>query len=91
MDGNTHSLNHEERQQEYLEILKCGNIKNKGNISSAPIVIEDHVWISFNVTILKGVRIGKGAIVAANTLVTKDVAPFTMVAGNPAKALKILT
>ncbi|MFN7691728.1 MAG: DapH/DapD/GlmU-related protein, partial [Bacteroidota bacterium] len=60
----------------------------KGNIASKPIVIHDKVWISFNAIILKGVTIGEGAVVAAGSVVTKDVAPYTMVAGNPAKFIK---
>jgi maltose O-acetyltransferase len=52
-------------------------------------VIEDDVWIGFNSTILKGVTIGKGAVVGAGSVVTKDVAAYTIVAGNPAKAIGI--
>ncbi|MBI3802524.1 MAG: acyltransferase [Nitrospirae bacterium] len=55
-----------------------------------PIVIEDNVWICSNATILKGVTIGEGAIVASHAVVTSDVAPFTVVAGNPAKEVKRL-
>ena len=51
----------------------------------APVVIEDDVWIGFGAVILKGVRIGRGAIVALGSVVTKDVPPLTIVAGNPAK------
>ena len=47
--------------------------------------IEDDVWIGFGVTILSGVRIGRGAIVAAGAVVVKDVEPYAIVAGNPAK------
>ncbi len=53
-----------------------------------PIIIEDEVWIGAKCIITKGVRIGKGAIVAAGSVVTKDVPPFTLMAGNPAKAIK---
>ena len=53
-----------------------------------PVVIEDFVWCGLNVTILGGVTIGEGAIVAAGSVVTKDVAPMTIVGGNPAKELK---
>ena len=52
--------------------------------STAPIVIGDHVWIGLRSTILKGVTIGSGSIVAAGSVVTKDVAPNTLVAGVPA-------
>ena len=52
--------------------------------------IEDCAWICFKASILKGVTIGRGAIVAAGAVVTKDVAPYTMVAGNPARFVKRL-
>ncbi|CAO5002252.1 polysialic acid O-acetyltransferase [Microcystis aeruginosa NIES-2521] len=60
------------------------------DIKSAPVVIEDHVWIGFNVAILKRVTIGKVAIIGAGSVVTQDVEPFTVVAGNPAKIIKRL-
>lgn len=56
--------------------------------ASLPIVIEDHVWIGARVTVLKGVTIGEGAVVAAGAMVTKDVPPHTMVAGVPARVVK---
>lgn len=52
-------------------------MKTSGYVSS-PVVIEDNVWIGGNVTILKGVRIGSGSVIAAGTVVTKDVAPNTV-------------
>ena len=52
------------------------------------ITIEDKVWIGINSTILPGVRIGYGAIVGAGSVVTKDVEPMTVVAGNPARVIK---
>jgi maltose O-acetyltransferase len=55
-----------------------------------PIIIEEDVWIGANVTILPGVRIGSFSVVAAGSVVTKDVARFTVVAGVPAKAIKKL-
>ena len=90
IDNNTHSLNSEERHNEYIVIIEKGNIKKQGNIAAAPIIIEDDVWISFNASVLKGVTSGKGAIIAANAVVTKNVAPNTMVAGNPAKFVKLI-
>lgn len=53
-----------------------------------PIIIEDEVWIGARCIITKGVTIGKGAILAAGAVVTKDVPPYTLVAGNPAKPIK---
>ncbi len=58
--------------------------------ASQPIIIEDDVWLATRCTILKGVRIGKGAVVATGAVVTKDVPPRSVVAGVPAKVIKIL-
>jgi acetyltransferase-like isoleucine patch superfamily enzyme len=55
---------------------------------SAPIVIEDNVLVSVNVTILKGVRIGSGSVVAAGAVVTRDVPKNCLVAGVPARVIK---
>lgn len=54
----------------------------------APIVIEDHAWIGSRAIILRGVTVGRGAVVAAGSVVTKDVPPFAIVAGNPAKVIR---
>jgi len=54
----------------------------------APIRIEDHVWVATNVMILPGVTVGEGAVVGAGAVVTKDVEPYTVVAGNPARMIK---
>lgn len=53
-----------------------------------PIVIEDYVWIATNALILPGVILGRGAVVAAGAVVTKDVPPCGIVAGNPARLLE---
>lgn len=54
----------------------------------APIIIEDDVWLGANVVILPGVRVKRGSIVGANSVVTKDVDAFTIVGGVPAKLIK---
>lgn len=59
-----------------------------GKRKTAEIHICDHVWIGSRVTVLPGVTIGEGAVVASNTLVNKDVPPHTLVGGIPAKILK---
>ncbi|WHU91108.1 acyltransferase [Burkholderia vietnamiensis] len=53
-----------------------------------PVVIEDHVWIGARAIISPGVRIGEGAVVGAGSVVTRDVEPYTIVAGNPARYIK---
>ena len=58
-----------------------------GNLTTGPIVIEDNVWIGANVTITDGVRIGRDAVVGANSVVTHDVEPFDIVAGVPARVI----
>lgn len=55
---------------------------------TAPIVIGNYAWICSRAIILPGVTIGEGAVVAAGSVVTKDVAPWTVVGGNPAKVIK---
>lgn len=64
------------------------NPENRNATYGRPIVIEDKVWIGINSTILPGVRIGYGAIVGAQSVVTHDVPPMTIVAGNPARIIK---
>ena len=63
--------------------------QSKEGISQA-VIIEDHVWIATRATILKGITIGAHAVVAAGAVVTKDVPPYTVVAGNPARIIKQL-
>jgi virginiamycin A acetyltransferase len=60
----------------------------KDATSKGGIIIEDEVWIGTNVLILSGLKIGKGAIIAAGSIVTKDVPPYSIYGGNPAKLIK---
>ncbi len=70
------TLNHEE------------DPKKRGNLIPAPVKIGNDVWIGSNATILPGVKIGDGAIVAAGAVVTKDVAENTVVGGVPARYIR---
>ncbi|MDT1939334.1 MULTISPECIES: 2,3,4,5-tetrahydropyridine-2,6-dicarboxylate N-acetyltransferase [Carnobacterium] len=56
--------------------------------SAQPVVVEDDVLIGANAVVLEGIRVGKGAVVAAGAIVVNDVAPYTVVAGVPAKKIK---
>jgi len=62
-------------------------MKNQG-FNTAPIIIEDDVWIGHGCVITQGVTIGKGAIVGSNAVVTKDVPELAIVGGVPAKLIK---
>ena len=58
--------------------------------SKGPVIIQDNVWIGEKATILPGVTIGEGAIIGANSVVTKDVPAKSLVVGCPAKIVKTL-
>ncbi len=62
--------------------------RSENHHSDAAITIEDNVWIGANATILPNVRIGQGAVIGAGAVVTKDVAPRTIVGGVPAKLIR---
>ena len=64
------------------------NPDNRSATYGKPIKIEDKVWLGINATVLPGVTLGYGCIVGANSVVTKDVPPMTIVAGNPARIIK---
>ena len=57
-------------------------------IFSSPVVIEDDVWIGESVSVLAGVRIGRGAIIGAMSTVTKDIPPYCIAVGSPARVIK---
>ncbi|NCI49091.1 acyltransferase [Sediminibacterium roseum] len=86
-DYDAHSISAKNRHEQFKDIFITGRLLPLGDIKSKPIVIEDDAWVGFNASILKGVTIGRGAIVAAGAVVTHDVEPFTIVAGNPARTV----
>lgn len=96
-DHDSHSINYLDREQDLklqLANFKSGmpllTDKNWDVVNSKPIKICSNSWIGMNCIILKGVTIGEGAIVAAGSVVTKDVPAWCVVAGNPAKVVKTL-
>ncbi len=97
-DHDSHSLNYLDRRKDIddeLSDIRNGKnfILNKdwSKVNSKPIVIKDDAWIGMNCIILKGVTIGKGAVVGAGSVVTKDVPDWTVVAGNPAMPVKTIS
>lgn len=82
-------------------LIACSSANNGKKINEIPyvkehlwresrIVIEDDVWIGANVTILPGVRVGECSVIGAGSVVTKNIEPYTIVAGNPARILRRL-
>ena len=63
---------------------------NQRALISSPVIIEDDVWIGEKATILKGVTVGKGSVIAAGAVVTKDIPPYSVAAGVPARVIKTL-
>jgi acetyltransferase-like isoleucine patch superfamily enzyme len=89
-DADGHPIGWEERREQPRQLLEGRGVTDYGSIEKRSITIEDDVWIGFKSTILKGVTIGRGAIVAAASVVTTNVEPFTLVAGNPARVVRTL-
>lgn len=88
-DTDGHSLDSHQRSLDVPNRWK--DFKDWSVVESAPIVIEDNVWIGPKSIILKGITISKGAIVCAGSVVTKNVTAGSVVAGVPAKHLKATT
>jgi len=64
------------------------DVRDKAPQNDSPIYIEDDVWVGTGATILKGVRIGRGSIIGAGAIVTKDIPPYSVAVGVPAKVIK---
>jgi len=90
-DTNSHPLDSVERRKDAEGILITDKYLLPTQTQSAPIVIEDDAWICMKSSIMKGVTVGKGAVVAANSVVTKNVDPYTIVAGTPATMIGTTT
>lgn len=94
-DHNSHSIYPNDRVEDISQVyqnLKRGdnitNMKNWDTVESAPIIIGDKVWIGFEAVVLKGVTIGEGAVIGARAVVTSDIPPYSVAAGNPARVIK---
>jgi len=100
VDHDSHSIRWRDRAQD-VEKWRIGlmegshqraaQLKNWDVVSMSPVVIDNKVWIGFNVIILKGIHIGEGCVIAAGSVVTKDMPPYCIVAGNPARVVRELT
>jgi acetyltransferase-like isoleucine patch superfamily enzyme len=82
-DSNSHSLSAQNRFIHMKTIVSKGHPPFVDDLEIQPITIDDDVWIGFGSAILKGVHIGKGAIIGACSVITKDVPAYSIVVGNP--------
>ncbi len=86
VDHNSHAVGWKQRKQDVKDWYH--DTKDWTHVSIAPVKIGNKCWIGLNVIVLKGVEIGEGAVVAAGSIVTKSVLPWTVVAGNPARVIR---
>jgi acetyltransferase-like isoleucine patch superfamily enzyme len=84
-DTDFHPIDPAQRLLDAIAVSPLARGRPRPPIATAPVIIEDDVWIGPNVTILKGVRIGAGSFIEPGALVTRDVPPRSRVLGNPAQ------
>lgn len=86
-DTNSHSISAASRRAHMAAIRLIGHPPNLSDVVDSPVVVEDDVWIGFNAIVLKGVRIGRGSIIGAASLVSRDVPPYSIMVGNPSRCV----
>lgn len=87
MDNTTHPMNAQARHTQFRQIITTGQPRDI-DLGDRPVTIEDDAWIGCQCVIMRGVTIGAGAVVAAGSIVTRDVPAGMVVAGNPARVIR---
>lgn len=87
VDSDFHPVDPADRVADTVALSPVGDKKHRPKFASRPVIIEDEVWIGFNAAIMKGVKIGKRAIIQPGSVVLSDVEPGKTVMGNPAKII----
>lgn len=90
IDNLTHPFSPTARHMQFRTIVTAGHPPEL-DLGERPVTIEDDALIGCHCVVLRGVTIGRGAIIGAGSVVTRDVSPFTVVAGNPARIVRELT
>ena len=88
VDTDFHPLDPALRMRDTIAVSTIGDKNRRPQFDSAPVIIEDDVWIGYNATILKGVTIGKGSVIHPGSVVSKNVPAGSVVSGNPAELKK---
>ena len=84
VDTDFHPLDPAQRMKDTVAVSTVGDKSRRPQFDTAPVIIEDGVWIGYNATILKGVTIGKNSVVQPGSLITKNIPSNSIVSGNPA-------
>lgn len=84
VDTDFHPLDPGARMMDTIAISTIGDKSRRPKFDSAPVIIEDDVWIGFNATVLKGVTIGRGSVIQPGAVISKNVPVGSIVSGNPA-------
>jgi acetyltransferase-like isoleucine patch superfamily enzyme len=91
-DNISHSVRQDERRLEIDQVMpSLRMVSHEFDLKRAPLVIEDDVWIGFGASIIGGVRIGRGAIIGAGAMVTRNVAANAIVVGNPMRQVNTVS
>ena len=89
MDHDSHALRFDQRQHDVRDWMNA--TKDWAHVTRRPVRISDKAWLGARTIVLKGVTIGEGSVTGAGSVVTSDVPPWTLVAGNPARIIRQLT
>jgi acetyltransferase-like isoleucine patch superfamily enzyme len=84
-DTDLHPMDENARRKQIM-----GEVFDWNEVAREPVVIENDVWIGLSVLILKGVRIGRGSVIGAGSVVTRDIPSASLAAGNPARVIRKL-
>jgi galactoside O-acetyltransferase len=89
MDHDSHAVQFENRRHDVRDWMR--GTKDWTSVVRRPVRIDNKAWVGARTIVLKGVTIGEGAIIGAGSVVTGDVPPWTLAAGNPARIIRSLT